>query len=348
MSENAPTLLIVDDNEDNRYTLTHRLKRQGYENLATAENGQQALDLLTQQRFDLVLLDIMMPVMNGYEVLEHIKSDMALRDIPVIMISAVDEMESIVRCIKAGAEDHLPKPFNASLLKARIGACLEKKRLHDRESLYLKQIEVEKKRADDLLHSTLPSAVVHELKTTSAVRPRRFEDVAVMFCDVVGFTRYCDEHEPEEVVSHLQALVTKFEEIAIDNGMEKIKTIGDAFMATAGLFQHIDQPAAASVRTGFAMIDAAGEQEAGWDVRVGIHMGPVVAGVIGQRQYLFDVWGDTVNIAARIVDQADPSSVLVSANVWRNLGDFCRGTTKGLVELRGKGELELIACQRPS
>ena len=116
MSEDGPALLVVDDNEDNRYTLTRRLKRQGYENLTTAENGQEALDLLAKQPFDLVLLDIMMPVMNGYEVLEHIKSDMALRDVPVIMISAVDEMESIVRCIKAGAEDHLPKPFNASLL----------------------------------------------------------------------------------------------------------------------------------------------------------------------------------------------------------------------------------------
>ncbi|MCP4305518.1 MAG: response regulator, partial [bacterium] len=208
MSEDGPAILVVDDNEDNRYTLTERLKRQGYENLTTAENGQEALDQLAQKPIDLVLLDIMMPVMNGYEVVEHIKSDMALRDIPVIMISAVDEMESIVRCIKAGAEDHLSKPFNASLLKARISASLEKKRLRDQESGYLKQIEVEKQRADDLLHATLPAAAVHELKATSAVRPRRFEDVAVLFCDVVGFTRYCDEHPPEEVVSHLQTLVT--------------------------------------------------------------------------------------------------------------------------------------------
>jgi len=344
MSEDGPALLVVDDNEDNRYTLTHRLKRQGYENLTTAENGQEALDLLARQPFDLVLLDIMMPVMNGYEVLEHIKSDMALRDIPVIMISAVDEMESIVRCIKAGAEDHLPKPFNASLLKARIGASLEKKRLRDQESIYLKQIEVEKKRADDLLHATLPAAAVHELKATNAVRPRRFEDVAVLFCDVVGFTSYCDKHTPEEVVSHLQALVIEFEEIAARYGLEKIKTVGDAFMATAGLLQHVEVPAVASVQAGFDMIAAARQLEAGWDVRVGIHMGPVVGGVIGRKQYLFDIWGDTVNIAARIVDQADPGTVLVSATVWRNLGDLFRGSSKGLVELKGKGDLELIQC----
>jgi class 3 adenylate cyclase len=346
MSEDGPALLVVDDNEDNRYTLTRRLNRQGYENLTTAENGREALDLLAKQPFDLVLLDIMMPVMNGYEVLEHIKSDMALRDIPVIMISAVDEMESIVRCIKAGAEDHLPKPFNASLLKARIGASLEKKRLRDQEASYLKQIEVEKKRADDLLHATLPAAAVHELKATNMVRPRRFEDVAVLFCDVVGFTTYCDKHAPEEVVSHLQDLVTEFEAIAAKHGLEKIKTVGDAFMATAGLLEHVEAPAAASVQAGLDMIAGAKQLEAGWDVRVGIHMGPVVGGVIGRKQYLSDIWGDTVNIAARIVDQAEPSAVLVSATLWRNLGDFCRGSSKGMVELKGKGALELVQCEK--
>ncbi len=347
MTEDGPALLVVDDNEDNRYTLTRRLKRLGYENLSTAENGREALDLLAQRPFDLVLLDIMMPEVNGYEVLEQVKSDMALRNIPIIMISAVDEMESIVRCIKAGAEDHLPKPFNASLLKARIGASLEKKRLRDQEAVYLKQIEVEKKRADDLLHATLPAAAVHELKATNAVQPRRFEDVAVLFCDVVGFTRYCDQHAPEKVVSHLQSLITEFEEIAAERGLEKIKTVGDAFMATGGLLQHVEQPAMASVQAGFDMIDAAGRQASGWEVRVGVHMGPVVGGVIGRKQYLFDIWGDTVNIAARIVDQADPGMVLVSATVWRNLGDAFRGSSKGLVELKGKGELELIQCRKP-
>ncbi len=344
MSDDGPAVLVVDDNEDNRYTLIQRLKREGYTNLTTAENGQQALELLAQQSFDLVLLDIMMPVMNGFEVLEHIKCDMALRDTPVIMISAVDEMDSIVRCIQMGAEDHLPKPFNAALLKARIGASLEKKRLRDQESTYLKQIEVEKKRADDLLHATLPAAVVHELKATNAVQPRRFEDVAVLFCDVVGFTSYCDKHTPEEVVSHLQTLVTAFEGIAARHGLEKIKTIGDAFMATAGLLQHVVEPARESVQAGFDMIAAAKQLEAGWDVRVGIHMGPVVGGVIGHKQYMFDIWGDTVNIAARIVDQADPGAVVVSATVWRNLGDSFRGSSKGLVELKGKGNLELIQC----
>ncbi len=344
MNDVSPALLIVDDNEDNRYTLSRRLKREGYDNLTEATNGQDALDILRERSFDLVLLDIMMPVMNGYEALEQMKSDMALRAIPVIMISAVDEIESIVRCIELGAEDHLPKPFNAALLRARISSSLEKKRLKDQQDTYLQQIETEKRRADELLHATLPSAAVHELKTTNMVRPRRFEDVYVLFCDVVGFTSYCDQHAPEDVVAHLQELVNACEEIVARNGLEKIKTIGDAFMATAGLLHYVETPAVASVRAGFEMIEAAKSLPAGWDLRVGVHMGPVVAGVIGQKQHVFDLWGDTVNVAARIVAQAEPSSVLTSEPVWRSLQDSYRGSSKGLVELKGKGDLELIQC----
>ena len=158
MSQDGYALLVVDDNEDNRYTLTNRLKRQGYTNLATAADGQEALDLLRTRPFDLVLLDIMMPGMNGYQVLEQLKADEKLRHLPVIMISAVDEFESVIRCIELGAEDYLPKPFNPTLLKARIGACLQKKRLQDQVRAHLEQIEQELRTARELQKSMVPSA----------------------------------------------------------------------------------------------------------------------------------------------------------------------------------------------
>jgi len=340
----SPAILVVDDNDDNRYTLTRRLKREGYANLAVAENGRQAVDALAERRFDLVLLDIMMPEMDGYQVLEHIKSNPALRDIPVIMISAVDEMDSVVRCIELGAEDYLPKPFNPVLLRARVGACLEKKRLHDQEAAYLSQIEHERQRADDLLHAILPAAAVSELKATDAVAPRRFEDVAVLFCDVVDFTPYCEKHSPEEVVGQLQDWVDAYEGIVVRHGLEKIKIIGDAFMATAGLLRPVDDPALAAVRCGLEMAAAARRLDSGWSVRVGIHFGPVVAGVIGHRQFMYDLWGDTVNTAARIVAQADPGAVVVSDAAWGQVKDRCRGRSFGFVELKGKGRVELIEC----
>ena len=132
MSDADAALLVVDDIEDNRFALSRRLARLGYLNVMTAVDGRQALELLKSKPFDLVLLDIMMPNVNGYEVLAAIKASENLRHIPVIMISAVDEIDSVVRCIELGAEDYLPKPFNPTLLRARVGACLERKRLSRR------------------------------------------------------------------------------------------------------------------------------------------------------------------------------------------------------------------------
>jgi two-component system, cell cycle response regulator len=139
-SPEAPALLVVDDNEDNRYTLLQRLRRLRYTNVTTAVDGRQALEQLQARDFDLVLLDVMMPELNGYEVLERMRADERLRHVPVIMISAMDQVESVVRCIELGAEDYLPKPFDPVLLRARIGACLEKKRLRDQEIRYLQDV----------------------------------------------------------------------------------------------------------------------------------------------------------------------------------------------------------------
>src|SRR5215468_2383596 len=140
MTNSDAALLIVDDVDDNRFALTRRLARQGYLNVTTAGDGRQALDLLKSKPFDLVLLDIMMPNMNGYEVLAEMKASTNLRHLPVIMISAVDQLESVVRCIELGADDYLPKPFNPTLLRARVGASLEKKRLRDQEVCYLQDV----------------------------------------------------------------------------------------------------------------------------------------------------------------------------------------------------------------
>ena len=136
-------LLLVDDNEDNRYTLNRRLQREGYANLTSAVDGRQALELLSARSFDLVLLDVMMPDLNGYEVLERMRADDQLRHIPVIMISALDEIDSVIRCVELGAEDYLSKPFNPTLLRARVGASLEKKRLRDEIVTVINRLEYE-------------------------------------------------------------------------------------------------------------------------------------------------------------------------------------------------------------
>ena len=335
------SLLIVDDNELNRDMLTRRLERLGYQ-VSCAENGSEALRLLKKESFDLLLLDIIMPVMDGFEVLEQLKAEPLLRDIPIIVLSASDQLDHVVKCIQKGAQDYLSKPFNPVLLQARIGSCLERKRLRDQETLYLRQIEEEKQRSDELLHVILPRDIAAELKATDAVKPRRFERVGILFCDIVEFTAYSARRGPEEILSHLQTLVEAFEQLCLKHDLEKIKTIGDSFMATAGLVRRLDNPGLNCVRCGLEMVVAARELPARWQVRVGVHVGPVIAGVVGHRKYQYDVWGDAVNTASRMEQAAAPGSVCVNKDTWNFLAEHCSGRSLGRIELKGKGEQELF------
>ena len=163
----APGLvLVVDDDANNRDVLSRRLQWQGHD-VRIASTGREALQMMGEAAFDLVLLDIMMPDMDGYEVLGHIKSDERLRHIPVIMVSALSELQSVVRCIEAGAEDYLAKPFNPTLLRARIGACLEKKRGRDRESVLYEQLQSTYKKLQEVekLRDDMRNMIVHDLRT---------------------------------------------------------------------------------------------------------------------------------------------------------------------------------------
>jgi len=234
-----PVVLIVDDNDDNRFTLSMRLEACGYSKIVTAENGREALEKMRQGPVDLVLLDIMMPELDGYGVLEELRTDTALRDVPVVMISAIEDINSVVRCIELGATDYLTKPFNPVLLKARVDNCIEKARYKAQEAAHLARIESEQRRADELLTTVLPRSIARALKLNSRLAPQRYEDVAVLLCDVVGFTAYSEKHPPETVFAELEALVDRFEEIAQGHGLEKIKTVGDAFMAAGSLFHAV-------------------------------------------------------------------------------------------------------------
>lgn len=197
-------LLVVDDDEGNRDVLSQRLKKQGY-TVANARDGRQALEMLESSAFDLVLLDIMMPEMDGYEVLRRLKANDRLHNVPVIMISALSEMESVVRCIEMGAEDYLTKPFNATLLRARLGACLEKKRSRDRERDLYGQLQESHKRLQELegLRDDLTNMIVHDLRTplTSII-------AAIQTLDVVGVVN-AEQREVMEIAgSGSHALLT--------------------------------------------------------------------------------------------------------------------------------------------
>ena len=337
-------ILIADDEPLNVDLLEQELELLGHDSIA-AFDGAAALRMLADEPVDLVLLDIMMPQLDGYGVLRQIKADPSLRHLPVIMISALDQLDSVLRCIELGAEDYLPKPFDPVLLKARIGACLEKKRWHDLEVAYRREIERERERADRLLHAILPAQAVVELKASERILPRRHDDVAVMFADVVNFTAWCEAHAPEQVVADLDRLAHDCEALARRHGLEKIKTVGDGFLATGNLLEPLADPVMASVRCALAMVTAAAANPAGWRLRVGIHIGPVVAGVVGQSKFTFDLWGDTVNVAARLSGLGSEAAVYLSADAFARVEGRCQCVPLGPVELRGRGGIAVYQCQ---
>jgi class 3 adenylate cyclase len=340
----APRILVVDDNDDNRYTLTERLKREGYADLAVAADGTEALAMIGSKPFDVVLLDVMLPGVGGVQVLEHMKGDPALRHVPVIMISALSDREHLVRCLELGAEDYLPKPFEPVVLRARLGACLDRKRLRDQEQAHLGELQVQRQQLDACLRAILPEPTVRELRLTGRIAPRRFDEVAVLFADIVGFTRYCDGRSPEAVVSDLDRFACLCEELFDLHGLEKIKTVGDAVLATANLLEPHADPVLATVQCARAILDAAQRLPSQWTLRAGVHVGPVVAGVIGHEKFSFDVWGDTVNVAARLAEAADAAAVYLTQDAWDRLGGRVPGTPLGRRALKGKRPVQVYRC----
>jgi signal transduction histidine kinase len=210
MATEQGKILIVDDNRINRITLSRSVEQQGHV-VSLAEDGQQALDMIGSEEFDVVLLDIIMPEMDGYQVLERVKSDPKTRDIPVIVISALDEIDSAVRCIEIGAEDYLPKPFNPVLLRARLNASLEKKKLRDLEKAYLQQ-EMMLRQSEKLATlGKLSAGMAHELNNPAAATQRGAEQLAVTFSRLMQTQMKLGELELTD--SHLTSLMN-FEELA--------------------------------------------------------------------------------------------------------------------------------------
>ncbi len=335
-------LLIVDDSPESREILALLCEKIGHIP-TTVESGEAALELAKTRDFDVVILDIMMPGMDGYEVLARLKSHPETRDTPVLILSGYTELDSIVRCIKLGAEDYLPKPFKAILLKARIGACLEKKRLRDRDKLIIRQLEEEQKKSDKLLLNILPGSIADRLKQGEEVIVDSFASVTVLFADLVGFSQLAARLSPNELVRSLNDVFSRFDRLARECGLEKIKTIGDAYMAVAGVPERCQNHAERAADMALAMQDEilSFNRQTGHSlkVRIGLHSGPVVAGVIGTHKFTYDLWGDTVNIASRMESHGHPSAIQVSENTERILRDTFLFITRGRIQIKGQGEL---------
>lgn len=342
-------ILVVDDYVTSRLKLVLGLEKHGH-TVSEAENGHQALAMLRKGAFDLVLLDILMPEMDGYEVLRQMKSDDVLRDVPVIVISAQDDLENVVLGIELGAEDYLPKSFNPVLLNARIQACLEKKRLRDQQQAYIHELEEERRKAEYLLLNILPAPVAERLKQAKGIMSHKtdiiassFDDVSVMFLDIVNFTPLSTDTSPTDLVKMLNELFSNFDMLANYYELEKIKTSGDAYIVVGGLSipnkDHLHAIAQMALDA-FASLDQFTRSDgAPIQLRVGIHIGPVVAGVIGTTKFAYDLWGDAVNIASRMESHGLPGSIHVTQDVYERLKNNFFFQSRGEMSIKGKGNM---------
>jgi len=336
-------ILVVDDNASNRDVLARRLTREGHK-VVTAMNGASALDLVKQQDFDTILLDLIMPEMSGFEVLRRLKATDSTSHIPVIVISALDEIDSIVRCIETGAEDYLTKPFNPVLLRARVGASLEKKRLRDREKKFIADLEQEKRRSEALLLNILPKKIIDRVRAGEVIIADRVLEATILFCDLVGFTMISQELPADGVIDLLSKVFADFDHLVAEHGVEKIKTIGDAYMVAAGIPEPQTDHALRIAQLALRMLEAVNAVAATMDVklqaRIGIHSGPIVAGVIGTHKFAYDVWGDTVNTASRMESHSLPGRIQISAATRVLLGSSFNCETRGTIGVKGKGTMD--------
>jgi class 3 adenylate cyclase/DNA-binding response OmpR family regulator len=533
-------ILVVDDNYDNRCLLSQQLEVNCYE-VELCGSGHQALKKLEADSYDLILLDILMPGLDGYQVLQQLKAHPSWQHIPVIMISALDDLNSVIRCIEMGAIDYLAQPYNPILLQARVAACIEKKHLHDQEIIYQTKLaqanqeitslnqhlqadnqklqdlnqrlelemrdrqrrqeamefivagtaskigseffrtcvlylakvlevryaliatftdvtqtqiktlafwdgeqwadnyeyevkntpcgelvagetckylrdlpitfphdrallnlkaqsylaipltdsqgnisghiavlddkpmvddptkelilkifaaragaelersqaemvmKIAQQKSEDLLLNILPKPVVEQLKQGDKASAEYFEETTILFADIVGFTALADRIPPIQLVNLLNQIFSIFDELADGLGLEKIKTIGDAYMVAAGLpiprNDHAEAIADMALTMQGVIEQMHLERTEIFPIRIGIHSGSVVAGVIGIKKFSYDLWGDTVNVASRMESSGCPGKIQVTSTTYERLKHKYRFEKRGTVAIKGKGDM---------
>ena len=325
-------MLVVDDNKVNRLLLARSLELQG-NRVALAENGRVALEMLRRESYDLLLLDIEMPEMNGLQVLEQLKTDLQLRDLPVIVTSAIEGLDNVVRCIELGAEDYLHKPVNPVLLKARINASLEKKRLRDQQK--------------ELIRRFATPEVAQDLDASGFALGGHRVQATAMFSDIRAFTSMAEELSPEETIELLNTYYTlMFDAISGQGGVVN-QMVGDGLMAIFGAPLPLADPCGAAVRAALDMMemielfnrepDRAGKPAIA--IGIGIASGDVIAGYTGtQNRATYTCVGDAVNLAARLEAHTKTagSPILIDGATRAALGARCEVQGLGAVSIKGK------------
>ena len=328
-------VMVVDDEEQNRSLLRDPLEARGYA-VTEVENGIKALELIAQQPPDVILLDLMMPGMDGFEVCRQLKKNPQTAHIPVLLITALSERKERMMGIAAGANDFLTKPVDVNDVTLRVGNAVYAKRLHD-------QLKAEKEKSELLLLNILPKSITERMKKGETNLADSHPDVTVLVADLVGFATLAAHVGPEQVVHLLNEVFSAFDVLVEKSGLEKIKTIGDAYMVAGGLSSSSRDHVEASAELALHMQEDIKRlnQEYGISVRlrIGICTGPVVAGVIGRNRFAYDLWGETVNLACRLESTGEPCKIQIAVSTYERLKHKHQFAPAHSLEIKGHGRL---------
>ncbi|MFZ2959681.1 MAG: adenylate/guanylate cyclase domain-containing protein [Candidatus Ozemobacteraceae bacterium] len=334
--EEKQCILAVDDSPDN-IEIIRNLLGKDYQ-IKAATRGRKAIEIAKRKPHpDLILLDVMMPEMDGYEVCRCLKADPETAHIPVVFVTGKNETANELEGFELGATDYIAKPFHPAIIKARVHTHL--------------LLQKEQKKVEQLLENILPHKVIQDLKEHGFSSPHLFDPVTVMFADLVGFTPAAAKISPEQLIRELTDMFTTLDGIVAKHGAERIKTIGDAYLAVCGMPIPNSEHAAVMVRVAmdfFAFLETYNrDKQKCWKIRIGLDTGPVVGGIVGRRRYLYDIFGDAVNTAARVQTAAQPMSLMVTEKTWNLVKGLFPFIHQGLIDLKGKGPMSLYALAFP-
>lgn len=328
-------VLVVDDEEQNRSLLRDPLEARGYK-VEEAENGLQALQKIAVHPPDVILLDLMMPKMDGFEVCRRLRKDAKTAHLPILMVTALSERGDRLLGIQAGANDFLNKPIDIQDVILRVGNAVHAKRLHD-------QLLVEQEKSELLLLNILPQPIAERMKNGETNIADSYPEVTVLMADLVGFTTLSAHIDPDQIVQLLNEVFSAFDVLVEAHGLEKIKTVGDAYMVAGGLAFPRPDHAEASAELALDLQEEIGRLNLRYDtsirLRIGINTGPVIAGVIGRKRFAYDLWGETVNLACRLESTGEAGKIQVSESTYERLKHKYQFEEKHRLDAKGQGVL---------
>ncbi|HBB32318.1 MAG TPA: adenylate/guanylate cyclase domain-containing response regulator [Cyanobacteria bacterium UBA9273] len=360
MTEHPITVLLIDDQPMIGEAIRRMLASEDDIIFHYCSDPTQAMKKAQEVSPTVVLQDLVMPDINGLLLLRFFRAkDAVTRDIPLIVLSSKEEAKTKAEAFGFGANDYLVKLPDRVELIARIRYhsqayinLLERNAAYKAMQESLKKLEIEKEKSEQLLLNILPKSIAERLKQGQNTIADTFPEASVLFADVVGFTALSTRLSATELVGMMNTIFSAFDHLAEKHGLEKIKTIGDAYMVVAGLPEERSDHADAIVKMAIGMQSAidqinydTGER---FNIRIGINSGPVIAGIIGTKKFLYDLWGDTVNTASRMESHGVPGRIHVTEATYARLQDQYLFQERGLIDVKGKGRMKtyLLLCEK--